>query len=132
MLDMLSVTRYRFSKFLNALYDEYGQKIRHIVIILLPDLGRAAAITSQKFGLEPERIAIVDPRAKRIVSEIAEKVNGAWLEEAQEFHERTGIKIVAIDTFKDSLFRKDDQHLNRAGREAIAEEAYDRTVFSAT
>ncbi len=130
LLENLTVFRRDFHTLLSALYEMQGAKIKHIVIMSAPDFGKAPSITSQDVGDKKYHIPLDDDFASKIVHNLSIRMNNEMFGAASEFHGQTGTKIVGIDTFKDSIFDR-DQHLTVEAVAAIADDAFSRVEFHA-
>lgn len=130
LLENLNVFRRDFHTLLTTLYEAQGPKIKHLVIMSAPDFGKAPSITSQDVGNEKYHIPLDDDFVSQIVHNLSIRMNNEMFGAASEFHEQTGMKIVGIDTFKDSIFDH-DQHLTVEAVAAIADDAFSRVEFHA-
>lgn len=130
LLENLDEFRHDFHTLLSTLYELQGPKIKHIVIMSAPDFGKAPSITSQDIGDKKYHIPLDDDFASKIVHNLSIRMNNEMFAAASEFHGQTGMKIVGIDTFKDSIFDR-DQHLTVEAVAAIADDAFSRVEFRA-
>ena len=132
MQDNLNQFRDNFSMLLRVLGENYGSQIRHLVIVSLPDLSLAPSITSQSFGDEIFRLPINERHINDLMRKVSLRLNNEMFRAVSEFHERTGITTVGIDTFNINGRAKifgEDQHYTIEADHAIADNAVSRASF---
>lgn len=125
MMDNLREFRNNFANLLTALQQDYGPKIRHLVILSVPDFSKASSITSQEIGNESYTLPLTNPFIRDLVRNISERMNNAIFAAAEDLQEKPHIRVIGLNTFPISQFG-DDQHLTSEAMAAIAGEAVGR------
>ena len=128
IVDSLSQLDEDYSSLLEALSSQYGDKIRNLVIMSVPDISKAHGITSPKIENDEAPTFSLDSQPlQRLAYNIAVRINNSMFRAAERFQEaHPEIRVICINTFPESDFNH-DQHLTTRAFLAIADEAVQRT-----
>lgn len=105
----------------------YSPKIRQIIIMSAPDFGRAHSIVTQEIDGVPYVIDLKSSAVRRLIENIAIRMNNAMFDASARFQIETGTRIIGINTATPEISEfSSNQHFSEDACRKIAETAVSR------